>query len=382
MIRIGCAVGLVLWTCLVMAAPGSAYECRDNEFRPDYDKATVERALAQVYHDRVLEGESPPRAIDYIGTAFVIDAKAGLLLTAKHVGREANESDGSLIGDSVALRFPGVEHDQDFVRAKVLRVVEGAVSNDGDTRSLTPQEYEHAKDILLLQIEDRQGDLNLQHLRLYMTQWSEESQSVEVQSYFRASNVPVVEPGKMVFASDPANTTRNLRCLVNVSLAIEGGDSGAPVIGEDGFVRGIVIQAFPKGEAKRGQAVPTYCLTDHLGAVFEQLIIQTGSQIASQILTEEPIKIASLLRPSRDATQEWSNPILYYAIKTIPNRIHSMFENEGYLYTIEVIEEFRKNIYCPITRALDERRVYFDKKFLFGAESPFNSARYFRKYGQ
>ena len=327
---------------LSISLPASAYECLDDQFKPKHDKDSIPRSLAQVFETKRM------RQSDYLGTAFVIDAKYHLLLTAAHVVRDANSSDESPIGEKVVLRFPGINNGKDQVSATVVEIFE---------RPENSRYGDHVDDIAILKLNEVSSKFPLQQLRLHMSQWSgRRLDDVVVHSYYGASNDVVPAPGTITRESNPDNVRENLKCILNVSITIDGGDSGAPVLNKDGFVLGVVLQDFPRGAIKHGKVMAAYCLTDHLPKALQKVVSKPSKSIAMAIYDKPNKDVAEILMPSKDGNQESSNPLIHYALTEL-GRLLEQSKN--------VKTEFIDKLQCPIMRATIERRITLPRTLSF-----------------
>lgn len=345
----------VLWVAILLfPRTGTATQCLVDQFRPEHDAVTVENALAQVFRSEVLDTGSLTND-DYKGTAFVVDSGNRLLLTAAHVAQDAVRGDAPATGRTVALRFPRINEGNDLLPAKVLAMFKGPL---GGAVGGTPNEGHHVRDVALLQIESLPDGFDIQHLRLHLSQWSESATppSVTVQSFYNASSAPIPAPGVMTRVSDPTDLYRNLACLASVTITTDGGDSGAPVLSSDGFVLGMVLQDFPKGGVKQGQAMPAYCITDHLSETLKSVIGARGDHLANEIYSGPSDEVARMLRPSRDSSKELSNPAVHFALTELGRKVAE---------AATIPEGFIDKLQCPVYRAVIDRRIDYPKSLNF-----------------
>lgn len=327
------AVGL-----LSVNMPIRALECLDEQFSPKFDRDTVKHALAQVFKTGGLTQNH------YLGNAFVIDAKHGLLLTAAHIAEQANPSDDYPKGEVVQLRFPGINSGKDLVPATVV-----SIFRHENRRIDNLQQGYYLDDVALLRLEDHESKLALQHLRLHMSQWHHGSfRQVEVLSYYNAANEAVSAMGNLTQASDPLDARKNLKCMVNITANTDFGDSGAPILNLEGFVVGIVVQAYVRGRTKHGKAMPSYCITEELTSALRAIDSEPARSLANSLRHASPEDTAEALMPAEHSDEEWSNPIIHYALA----ELGSALATSG-----GVDVTFAEKLHCPIFRAALERRI-------------------------
>ena len=97
------AVFMVLIGLTPVSAAIAEVSCASGEFGVKQNAISIPHALARVFKT----GKKTPS--DYVGTAFVIDAKEGLLLTARHVVYEAIPGDFITDKDRLDLSFPNID---------------------------------------------------------------------------------------------------------------------------------------------------------------------------------------------------------------------------------------------------------------------------------
>lgn len=330
---------LLFWLTPVSATIADI-ECAVGEFSVKQSTISVPHALARVFKTGKI------RPSDYVGTAFVIDAKQGLLLTARHVIQDAIPGDSIAADDRVDLSFPVI----DGGRIKKARVVD----TFDPSASIAPEDREdHNRDLALLQIDNTDLPAGLGQLRIAFMLPALPAEA-EVHSYFGASLTPVTSKGEISRPSHYLNAMRETQCTFTFSGMTDGGDSGAPVITPEGFVIGVVLQDIPKGRDgnKIARALPSNCLRNDLVEKFRELLPDRSKRIASDLLREPKNKLTQRLHLNPNGKDNISNLELFVGLITLgeilskdPDKtLTSQFTWDKYI--------------CPIKPAVYERRIY------------------------
>ena len=348
-LRLSCAVtfitGFLSTSSLVLA-----YQCLDGQFTPQANAGNIDRTLAQVLKTDTTGSLTKDH---YLGTAFVIDSQHKLLLTATHVVERANASDNLPLNETVHLRFPGINGGRDVIPATVIHIFEPPPGRKGQR----PKPGSHVEDVALLRLAAPNNDIPLQQLRLHMSQWSpRHTRNVTIHSFFDASNDVIKTEGTLTRASDPTDVKANLKCMLNVTASTDSGDSGAPVLSDDGFVVGVVLQARPRGQTKHARAMPSYCIAERLPLPLQQVGKQHAVSLAATLHRGTVEEAFELLKPSNDARKEQSNPIIHQAF----TELGGMLKQSG-----SVDAAFLEKLECPINRAALERHIGIPERLKF-----------------
>lgn len=335
---------------LPFSATALPFKCLDNQFTPEHHPAHIDRSLAQVFKTSGFQRD------DYLGTAFVIDSNNQLLLTAAHVLERANPSNDIPLNETVNLRFPGINQGHDIATAKVLYIFDSPLhERDQDTSS-----GHYVEDVALLKLEDQHTSMSLAHLHLYMRKWDDDFQpnTVTVHSYYGASNDIVDVSGSITRQSDPRDVRYNLKCAMNVGVTIDGGDSGAPVLDQNGFAIAIVLEDFPKGAVKFGRVMPIYCLTEHLPQALDGVFPEAATSLAELIYDGSSSAVTDALLPSVGPPRGASNPLVFHAFTKLGQALES---NEW-----KVNRQLIEKLDCPIITAAYERRIHLPRSIKNG----------------
>ncbi len=337
------ALRVVVFASIVLAPinkPVADVLCASGEFANRHSAMGLEYALARVFKT----GKSAPS--DYVGTAFVIDAEKGLLLTARHVVDEAIPGDSILAEDRVDLSFPNI----DSGRIKKAAIVD---TFDPD-RTIAREDFvDFNRDLALLKIDDSDLPQELVQLRLAFVLPRLPAQAT-VYSYYGAALTPLPSKGGISWRPHPSDAMRRAECTFSLSSMTDGGDSGAPVLSADGFVIGMVLQNFPKGQSgnKIALGLPSHCFRDDLVRAFQEILPERSVDVATQLIQMPSETLIGQLRLSPGGEDEITNIELFAGLQRLGHILAQ--SRESGLETHFTIEKFQ----CPISPAAYERLIW------------------------
>lgn len=252
-------VFISLYAACNAAEPNFEHDfCRDDYYDHLEEIGTAKKsAFAAVYADEKFRTE------DYLGTAFFIDAKAGLLVTAAHVVQAAVQKSGggaATIGSNVLLRVP--QHPSgrlDTFSAKLLKLIPPSGKQGGQSTPLR----DRPRDLALLKITNRFDEGRFSIVPPAFDR--RDPPPVELRSFLGGSPELVGAPGNLTreFATDGAEALS--KCTLRFNSEALSGDSGGALIDSRSQLVAMAISnraVFPSGRAaieQIGYVLPLNC---------------------------------------------------------------------------------------------------------------------------
>ena len=326
-------------TLFPLAPSVAENHCDKGAFETKRSVVNIELGLA-----RVLKPDNATRSA-YVGTAFVIDAKDGYLLTARHVAEEAIQGDLVKEGDSLVLSFPKIDE-----LKRVRATLRARFDPDDEVRI---EDYiDHTRDLALLQIEDESARKLVRQLSLAFN--FQKSKKATLYSYFDAARTAVLANGEVSIPSHELDIDRGAKCTFTLTGLTDGGDSGGPILDESGHVIGMVIQDQPRGEADRKTAISlrSDCFKKDIVKDFRSRSPMRARQIAMEILTTKESALARRLYPSSDGNDAITNFEFVAGLEELGEMLMQATSQplEG--------EITMEKYVCPLVPAAMERRVW------------------------
>ncbi len=329
--------------CALMVVAGSSQSvlasCAHGSFRPsEMDHAEhMKSALARVHSLNDFSQGA------YHGTAFVVDAGHGLLLTAYHVAKDATQRDDPS-NRLVSLYFPGLSPSIETT-AKVVRYVRRP------SQIALEDKEDHVHDLALLQVEDEAVRQRLEDVRLALGR-VESSDKATAYSYYRASSTPVPSSGTVSLPTKTTDSRIAVKCRFDLTSMTAGGDSGGPVVLPDGSVVGVVLSDVPHGSTKTAKYLQSECIRDTLVDWYLDFAEARIAEVAQMIIEKQPGELTQLLRPHPFGSDSVSNLEFSAALHQLPVVLRN---SPG--MTEANHENLKSKVQCPIMMAAIERKV-------------------------
>lgn len=286
----------------------------------------------------------------YKGNAIVIDAQGALLLTARHVVRDARTEHDSLrvLGRRISLVFPRNDDYEQLVAEAEVVAIHTRPANESESGS---------HDLALLRVIDpppstQTGEPLLRdEVEVDFLRGSDNRQiDVMAHSLFHASPAVSSWQATAVPISNPDNTLDTLPCMMTFAESVAGGDSGGLVSRRpSGHAVGIILTDFRTERGAQGRFLPTICMRPWLIDEFSKLEAQRVEEVKRLLLDQREVDLARFLA-NRDPSSKASNLLLNAALGEIYNDVISGQFSDG-----EEIGELFLKYNCQIKIALAER---------------------------
>ncbi len=298
---------------------GQSHICADFSFpelTPDENSTNINRSLAKIYLDS--RGES------YSGTATVVDAENGILITAAHVVKYP----------PIYVKFPYLDNGTVY-EAMLVDSRPQALGED----EISGASWSKVRDTAVIKVRN-----SVRGLRAVEIAGS--SPDVDAMHLFYGFNgdaLTKITGTSGINFPNPKNVNYSAECTMDLSREnTESGDSGAPVIDKFGLLNGIVIQS--QKSNRSGRFIPVNCFSEMLFA------LQTEQSIDELIFNDFDNSSQQLLSARMDPDPY---PVGEKFVSNLALSV--MLKNAG--SKSEYADILLKNHKCPIREAVRDRNI-------------------------
>jgi hypothetical protein len=224
---------IVALSAVVVLSNNSSAACERYSFenKLDYLDSVTSDALVKIYSDRAGE--------DYSGTATVIDAERGLLLTASHVSKYGG----------AYVKFPFMGSDKLYKADELIRLKQAYAEDEISGRS-----WSQGRDVLILKL--RQPPSSLVALEIKTEELAIQNKVLHFYG-FNGDKHTAQEGNSKASIPNPPDVSLTPTCTFDLKESAELGDSGAPVLDQTGVIVGVLIQE--SNGNRSGRFVPASC---------------------------------------------------------------------------------------------------------------------------